>query len=132
MASQFYIYALTFSLVVLSINCLRDNWQQNSDLVDEQYAARHSASRFRRQSPLLGHKNYAQAVAQPSVVVVPGVPNTAYRGSSYGTQSVPYGTQMAGYGVNRAPTVVVSVPDSSSCKKSKKKKKKIFSDLEED
>ncbi|XP_022822036.1 uncharacterized protein LOC111353303 isoform X3 [Spodoptera litura] len=113
MASQFYIYALTLSLMVLSINCLRNNWQQNSGLVDEQNAARHSASRFRRQSPLL-------------------VPNTAYRGSSYGTQSVPYGTQMAGYGVNRAPTVVVSVPDSSSCKKTKKKKKKIFSDLAED
>ncbi|CAH0695031.1 unnamed protein product [Spodoptera exigua] len=115
MASQFYIYALTLSLVILSVNCLLNNWQQSSDLIHEQNAARHSStSRFRRQSPLLGNKNYARAAAvQPSVVVVPGVPNNAYRGSPYGTQGVPYGTQGAGYGVNRAPTVVVSVPDNN-------------------
>ncbi|XP_050554983.1 uncharacterized protein LOC118276776 isoform X2 [Spodoptera frugiperda] len=112
MASQFHIY-FTLSLVFLSVNCLINNGQRSSDVIHGQNAARHSsASRFRRQSPLLGYKNYGQAV-QPSVVVVPGVPNTVYRGSSYGTQSVPYGTQAAGYGVNRAPTVVVSVPDDN-------------------
>ncbi|KAF9798101.1 hypothetical protein SFRURICE_016491 [Spodoptera frugiperda] len=114
MASHFLI-CLTLSLVFLSVNCfiINNNGQQSSDVIHGQNAARHtSASRFRRQSPLLGYKNYAQAV-QPSVVVVPGVPNTVYRGSSYGTQSVPYGTQAAGYGVNRAPTVVVSVPDDN-------------------
>ncbi|XP_050554984.1 uncharacterized protein LOC118276776 isoform X3 [Spodoptera frugiperda] len=94
MASQFHIY-FTLSLVFLSVNCLINNGQRSSDVIHGQNAARHSsASRFRRQSPLL-------------------VPNTVYRGSSYGTQSVPYGTQAAGYGVNRAPTVVVSVPDDN-------------------
>ncbi|XP_075969798.1 uncharacterized protein LOC142972492 [Anticarsia gemmatalis] len=55
-------------------------------------------SRFKRDIPVLSPGSAVRQV-QPNVVVMPSVPNTygTYPGSSYG--------------VNRAPTVVVSMPN---------------------
>ncbi|XP_047023219.1 uncharacterized protein LOC124632415 isoform X2 [Helicoverpa zea] len=107
MASQYFKSIFTLMLVCVFVYSFPSVRQKRVLFSFEQ----DSHSRLKRQSPILGYKNYMQTAAQPSVIVNGG---NGYRVPEY-SYGVPntYAAQGSSYGANRAPTVVVNMPDDN-------------------
>nr|XP_049691890.1 uncharacterized protein LOC110383795 isoform X1 [Helicoverpa armigera] len=112
MGSKYFTSIFTLMLVCVFVDSFPSVRQKRILFSYEQDAHVYAShSRLKRQSPILGYKNYMQTPAQPSVIVNGG---NGYRVPEY-TYGVPntYAAQGSSYGANRAPTVVVNMPDDN-------------------